>query len=118
MSFFGAAEQFRAIATVFLARILEASKSRSQDAGMNKTIYSRQSEVMRQKILALRTKAGLTQRELAARLGRERSLIARLELGERRLDVVEFFWLCRACNADPAKESAALMRQLDTPQTR
>ena len=98
------------------ARILEASKSRSQDAGVNKTIYSRQSESVRQKILALRTKAGLTQRELATKLERERSLVGRLELGERRLDVVEFFWLCRACNADPVTEAANLMRQLDSPQ--
>jgi ribosome-binding protein aMBF1 (putative translation factor) len=101
-----------------LARILEASKSRSQDAGMNKTIHSRQSEAVREKIVALRTKAGLTQRELAAKLGRERSLIARLEQGERRLDIVEFFWLCRACNADPVKESVTLMRQLDSPPTK
>ena len=85
---------------------------------MNKTIYSRQSECVRDKILALRTKAGLTQRELAAKLERERSLVGRLELGERRLDVVEFFWLCRACNADPVKESASLMRQLDSLQAK
>ena len=85
---------------------------------MNKTIHSRQSESVRQKIVALRTKAGLTQRELAVKLGRERSFIARLELGERRLDVVEFFWLCRACSADPVKESANLMRQLDMPEAR
>ena len=81
---------------------------------MNKTIHSGQSEAVRRKIVELRTKAGLTQRELATKLGRERSLIARLELGERRLDVVEFFWLCRACNADAARESASLMRQLDS----
>jgi transcriptional regulator with XRE-family HTH domain len=85
---------------------------------MNKTIYSRQSECVRDKILTLRTKAGLTQRELAAKLERERSLVGRLELGERRLDVVEFFWLCRACNADPVKESASLMRQLDSLQAK
>lgn len=65
-------------------------------------------------LFALRTKAGLTQRQLAERLHRERSLVGRLELGERRLDVVEFFWLCRACGADPVKEAAALMRQLQT----
>lgn len=83
---------------------------------MNKTIYSRQNECVRDRIVVLRTKAGLTQRELAAKLERERSLVGRLELGERRLDIVEFFWLCRACNADPVKESANLMRQLDSLQ--
>ncbi len=79
---------------------------------MNKTIYSRQSECVRKMIIALRKKSGITQRQLAARLQREHSFVGRLELGERRLDMVEFFWLCQACGADSAKESAALMRQL------
>ena len=80
---------------------------------MNKTIYSRQSECVHKMIAALRTKAGLTQRQLASKLGRERSLVGRLELGERRLDMVEFFWICRACNAKPAKEARRLMRILE-----
>jgi transcriptional regulator with XRE-family HTH domain len=80
---------------------------------VNKTIYSRQSECVREAIVALRTKAGLTQRQLAGKLQRERSFIGRLELGERRLDMVEFFWLCRACEADPVRAAAALMRQLE-----
>ena len=83
---------------------------------MDKTIHSRQGECVRRKLLSLRAKAGLTQRQLAAKLGRERSLVGRLELGERRLDMVEFFWLCRACGADPVKESASLMRQLGSFQ--
>jgi transcriptional regulator with XRE-family HTH domain len=83
---------------------------------MDKTIHSHQSESVRKMMVALRTKAGLTQRQLAAKLGRERSLVGRLELGERRLDLVEFFWLCRACDADPAREAALLMRQFDELQ--
>jgi len=84
---------------------------------MNKTIHSRQSDCVRRTLVALRTKARLTQRQLAAILSRERSLIGRLELGERRLDMVEFFWVCRACRADPPKEAARLMRQLQAMQT-
>jgi transcriptional regulator with XRE-family HTH domain len=80
---------------------------------VNKTIHSRQSECVSKKLVALRKKAGLTQRQLAAKLGRERSLVGRLELGERRLDMVEFFWFCRACDADPIKESGGLMRELE-----
>jgi transcriptional regulator with XRE-family HTH domain len=84
---------------------------------MDKTIYSRQSECVRKALVALRTNAHLTQRQLAGKLHRERSLVGRLELGERRLDMVEFFWLCRACEADPAKKSAHLMRQLEALQS-
>jgi transcriptional regulator with XRE-family HTH domain len=83
---------------------------------MDKTIHSRQSQCICKHILSLRTRAGLTQRQLAAKLQRERSFVARLELGERRLDLVEFFWLCRACGADPMKESAMLMRQFKAMQ--
>ena len=84
---------------------------------MDKTIYSCQSECVRKTLVVLRTKARLTQRQLAGRLDRERSLVGRLELGERRLDMVEFFWFCRACEADPTKEAARLMRQLEALQS-
>jgi transcriptional regulator with XRE-family HTH domain len=84
---------------------------------MNKTIYSRQSEQLCRAIVLMRKKAGLTQRELASKLGREHNFVGRLELGERRLDVVEFFWLCRDCRADPVKESAKLMRQFEAVQS-
>jgi DNA-binding XRE family transcriptional regulator len=53
-------------------------------------------DAFRAKLVAMREAAGLTQRELAAKLGRERSFVSRIELGERRLDVVEFYWVCRA----------------------
>ncbi len=80
---------------------------------MEKTIHSRQSDCVHKMIVAIRTKAGLTQRQLAEKLGRERSLIGRLELGERRLDLVEFVSLCRACGAQPAREASRLMRQFE-----
>jgi DNA-binding XRE family transcriptional regulator len=95
------------------ARILEASSHCSQSAGVNKTIYSRQNECVRLTMIALRKKAGMTQRQLAAKLERERSLVGRVELGERRVDIVEFFWFCRACGADPVKESVKLVRQFE-----
>ncbi len=84
---------------------------------MNKTIHSRQSECVHKMLAAMRKKAGLTQRELAEEINRERSFIGRLELGERRLDLVEFFWLCKACEADPVKECIKLMRQLESVQS-
>jgi transcriptional regulator with XRE-family HTH domain len=90
---------------------LEASKICSQDAGVNKTIHSQQSRYLCQALVSLRKAAGLTQRDLAKRLRRERSLIGRLELGERRLDMVEFYWICAACGADPLTEASKLMRQ-------
>lgn len=52
---------------------------------------------------AARKKAGLTQHQLAAKLHRPQSFIAKYENGERRVDVVEFVEICRALDADPVK---------------
>ena len=90
---------------------MEASESCPQNADVNKTIYSRQSECLQTTLAALRTGAGLTQRQLAEKLGREHSLVGRLELGERRLDMVEFYQFCRACGVEPEKAARTLMRK-------
>ena len=99
------------------ARILEASKICPQNASVKKTIYSRQNESLCQMLVAMRKMAGLTQRQLADKLERERSFIARLELGERRLDVVEFFWICKACGINPESSGRQLMRKLQEIQS-
>lgn len=48
-----------------------------------------------------RKEAGLTQVALAARLKKPQSFVSKLERGERRLDVVEFYAIMRAMNYDP-----------------
>lgn len=53
----------------------------------------------------------MTQRDLATALGREHGMVARIELGERRVDLVEAYELFRALKADPAKETALLMKR-------
>jgi transcriptional regulator with XRE-family HTH domain len=50
-----------------------------------------------------RQELGLSQQTLAERLGLHKQFISRVELGERRLDVVEFVDLARALELDPAK---------------
>jgi transcriptional regulator with XRE-family HTH domain len=44
----------------------------------------------------------LTQAQLAKRLGEYQSFVARLESGQRRIDVVEFLLLSEILNFDPA----------------
>ncbi len=60
-----------------------------------------------------RVTAGLTQTELAARLGRPQSYVAKYEGGERRLDVVEFVEVTQAIGCDPAGIIAVLQAVLD-----
>ena len=49
-----------------------------------------------------RRDAGLTQLELAQRLGRRQQIVSKYESGERRLDVVEFADIARLLGLDPA----------------
>ncbi|MNC42817.1 Helix-turn-helix domain protein [compost metagenome] len=46
---------------------------------------------------------GITQAQLAEALGKPQSFIAKVENGERRLDVVEFVHLARLVNVDTCK---------------
>ena len=55
----------------------------------------------------------MTQRDLAHALDREHGMVARIELGERRVDLIEAYQMFTALGADPAKEVADLMRKFD-----
>ncbi len=61
-------------------------------------------------IVAARNAAGLTQRQLAARLGRSDSFVWKIEAGERRVDVLEFLEIARALRVDPLKLLAEVVR--------
>ncbi len=53
----------------------------------------------------------MTQRDLATALGREHGMVARIELGERRVDIIESFDVFEALGADPAEETLELMKK-------
>lgn len=52
-------------------------------------------------IAKARRKAGLSQDRLANRLNRCQSYVAKIELGEREVEVREFVWIVRRIGADP-----------------
>jgi transcriptional regulator with XRE-family HTH domain len=78
---------------------------------VTKTIHSALSAVFCERVRALREAAGMTQRDLAAALGREHGMVARIELGERRVDLIEAFQIFTALGVKPENEVAALMRK-------
>ena len=53
---------------------------------------------------------GLTQAELAGRLRRPQSYVAKVETGERRLDVVEFVEYARAIGMKPEDLLALILK--------
>lgn len=50
---------------------------------------------------AAREARSITQEELARRLGKPQSYVSKAEMGERRLDVVEFLQFMRAIEGKP-----------------
>ena len=67
---------------------------------MKKSTHSDEYSFVLKKLIDLRKAAGFTQQQLADALEREQSFVWRIENGERRLDVVEFFWVCEALGQD------------------
>ena len=59
----------------------------------------------------IRNQAGITQRELARRVGRAHSYVSRIELGDRRLDLPEFIQWCEALGADPVEAMRRIVRR-------
>ena len=55
-----------------------------------------------------RQELGLSQQALAERLGLHKQFVSRVELGERRLDFVEFVDLVRALELDSGKVAAEI----------
>lgn len=68
---------------------------------MPKTIFSGENQAVVQVLRDARISAGLTQAQLAARLGRDQSHVSLVEGSQRRLDVVEFLQFGWALGVDP-----------------
>jgi transcriptional regulator with XRE-family HTH domain len=63
---------------------------------MEKSIYSKEYQTFLRCLREARKNAGLTQSQLAERLGESQSFISKCERGERRIDVVELSRFCVA----------------------
>ncbi|MCH8188589.1 MAG: helix-turn-helix transcriptional regulator [Proteobacteria bacterium] len=68
---------------------------------MQKSTHTRQYRVFLDGLIQARKDAGLTQQQVADKLGRPQSFVAKYENGERRLDVVEFLEIANLLDADP-----------------
>jgi transcriptional regulator with XRE-family HTH domain len=78
---------------------------------LNKSVHSAGQAAFCALMIGARKTAGLTQHELAKRLHRPQSFVAKYEGGERRVDVVEFIEICKAIGAEPHKLLKTLIRR-------
>lgn len=66
-----------------------------------KTLHSKEATRLTAWLRAKREAKGLTIRDLAKLLGWAPSIVGKIEVGERRLDVVEYLAYCQALGAKP-----------------
>lgn len=69
---------------------------------MRRSIHSAPYAALRQLLTEARINAGLTQEQLAAKLARPQSYVAKYETGDRRLDVIELVEVCELLRVQPA----------------
>ena len=63
---------------------------------MQKSITSRNYAYFLEQLRKTREQAGITQEDMAARLGETQSFVSKCERGERRMDIVELREFCKA----------------------
>lgn len=68
---------------------------------MAKTIHHAAYQELIATLVAARSHANLTQQDVADRIGRPQSYIAKVEGLERRLDIIELFEIAAAIDFDP-----------------
>ena len=67
---------------------------------------------------AARTRAGVTQVELAKRLKKPQSFVSSYETGQRRIDVLELARIADALDLDPARLAAQIFDGISSPATK
>lgn len=67
---------------------------------MTKSVFSAKYVRFMQMLVAARNAAGMTQMDLAGKLGRMQSYVSKFERGERRLDIIEFLEIAEALGID------------------
>ena len=75
---------------------------------MPKTLRTARHQRLIELLVEARVRAGLTQHQLAERLGRYQSVVAAIEGGGRRIDIVEFLEIADALQLDAAETVEAV----------
>lgn len=79
---------------------------------MPKTIFGGDHRHLVEVLIQARQMSGLTQAQLAERVGKDQTFISIIERGQRRVDVLEFVALAQAMKADPEGLFANVLERL------
>jgi transcriptional regulator with XRE-family HTH domain len=70
-------------------------------------------EALLSKLIGRRKELGWTQAELARLLGRRQPYVAKIEGGEQRVDLLEFFYWAKALKLEPSEVAKGLYADLE-----
>lgn len=70
---------------------------------MTKSIFTNNYQLLLQLLVTARKKSGITQQQLAKKLGKNQSYISKYENAERRLDIIEVIAISKAINFNPVE---------------
>ena len=70
---------------------------------MTKSIFTNNYQQLLQLLVTARKKSGITQQQLAKKLGKIQSYISKYENAERRLDIIEVIAISKAINFNPVE---------------
>lgn len=90
----------------------------SQNPRRPNPVFSDEYQLLREALIEARRSAGVTQRDLAERLGKSHSHVARIESGQRRVDTLEFYWIARSVGVEPVELFETVTRRLDDLRVR
>jgi transcriptional regulator with XRE-family HTH domain len=79
---------------------------------MPKSAFSPAHQTLVDALIAARELAGMSQQELARRVGRTQSWVSAIETRSRRIDVLEFYAWARAIDDDPVALFARVVEGL------
>ena len=78
---------------------------------MKKSTHTADYAQLRRELRDIRQKSHHSQRDLASMLGVPHSWVAKVENGERRIDLIEFFEFVTACGEAPLDAVKRLLRE-------
>jgi transcriptional regulator with XRE-family HTH domain len=79
---------------------------------MEKSVFTPEYAILCAELVRVRTDAGLTQRGLAKRLKVPHSWVAKVEAGDRRIDLVEMLWIYSACEVESLTSLKRILKSL------
>jgi len=84
---------------------------------MEKSVFTQEYQVFLRLLRETRLQKGLTQVQLAERLGETQSWVSKWERGEHRLDIIELWKVCRAMEVSFVQFAEMLESTLSRQET-